>query len=160
MMIDILRRFEVASKRVLTRCFLMYAALAAGVLAATLVAALANAPSSTYAGLTLVALLLSSLLTVYSVKRIIEVELAIVMYEMSRTSQPAAGATVEAPAAPAQQAAPAESAAARPVLAAQPPPRRRPAPPAASERRCPYCNRVLPFGDIHTICPYCGKRLR
>jgi len=28
------------------------------------------------------------------------------------------------------------------------------------KKKCPYCGRVLPFGDIHTICPFCGRKLK
>jgi len=27
-------------------------------------------------------------------------------------------------------------------------------------KKCPYCGRELPFGDVHIICPYCGHRLK
>jgi hypothetical protein len=29
-----------------------------------------------------------------------------------------------------------------------------------SIKRCPHCGRELPYGDLHIICPYCGKYLR
>ncbi len=28
------------------------------------------------------------------------------------------------------------------------------------EKKCPYCGRVLPYGDVHVACPYCGRRLK
>lgn len=28
------------------------------------------------------------------------------------------------------------------------------------EKKCPYCGRLLPYGDIHVVCPYCGRRLK
>gem|GEM_PF-924269 len=28
------------------------------------------------------------------------------------------------------------------------------------KKTCPYCHRVLPFGDVHIVCPYCGRRLK
>lgn len=30
----------------------------------------------------------------------------------------------------------------------------------AEKAKCPYCSRPLPFGDVHVICPYCGRRLK
>lgn len=60
------------------------------------------------------------------------------------------------------------------ALAPQPPPRspktpvERPAAVAQSlpraavseKKKCPYCGRVLPFGDVHVVCPYCGRKLK
>ncbi|MEM1508925.1 MAG: hypothetical protein QW291_04810 [Thermofilaceae archaeon] len=28
------------------------------------------------------------------------------------------------------------------------------------EKKCPYCGRTLPYGDVHVACPYCGRRLK
>ena len=28
------------------------------------------------------------------------------------------------------------------------------------EKKCPRCGKVLPFGDVHVICPFCGHRLK
>lgn len=28
------------------------------------------------------------------------------------------------------------------------------------EKKCPYCGRMLPYGDVHVACPYCGRRLK
>lgn len=28
------------------------------------------------------------------------------------------------------------------------------------KKKCPYCERELPYGDIHIICPFCGRRLK
>ena len=29
-----------------------------------------------------------------------------------------------------------------------------------SSRLCPHCGMELPLGDVHVICPYCGRRIR
>lgn len=29
-----------------------------------------------------------------------------------------------------------------------------------TEKKCPQCGRTLPYGNVHIVCPYCGRRLR
>jgi hypothetical protein len=42
----------------------------------------------------------------------------------------------------------------------QAPPQAEQGGPGSSVKRCPYCGRELPYGDLHIMCPFCGKFLR
>lgn len=106
----------------------------------------------------LAAAALTAVAVVYAMQRLLAVYVALVLYGLnSKTLEVAEPAPPirERAAAPAPQPVPraVKPAVEQPVAVTQ-----RAA--VSEKKKCPYCGRVLPFGDVHVVCPYCGRRLK
>jgi hypothetical protein len=94
----------------------------------------------------------------YAAKRLLAAYIALVLHEVSAkapetAAEPVLAAQVKE-AAIARQHSKSE-AIAQPASVTSSTPRA-----MTEKKKCPYCGRVLPFGDVHVVCPYCGRRLK
>lgn len=158
-------------KNVIRRFILALAALAATSVLLAIFAATMSLESAAYAPVSSTMVLAASLLfslasasfitivVLHAVQRLLAAYVAVILVERERGVEGVETAAAPAHAAAAvaahQLARPGASPAAQAERAAKSEPKI-----VAVRKKCPYCNRDLPYGDVHVVCPYCGRRLK